>query len=63
MEFGNEYELAHEEYFDILEETERQFGVAVPEIEGQLQFGTELPEIEGQLQFSTGVGSGEQDAQ
>ena len=62
-DFGNEYEMAHEQYFDILEETERQFGEVEPEIEGQMQFGAELPEIEGQLQFSAGVGSGEQDDQ
>lgn len=38
MEFGAEYEEAHEKYFDILEETEKRFEAEEPEIEGQLQF-------------------------
>ena len=41
MEFGAEYEEAHEKYFDILEETEKRFEAAEPEIEGQLQFDAE----------------------
>ena len=38
MEFGSEYEVAHEKYFEILEETEKQYASSGEEIEGQLQF-------------------------
>ena len=41
MEFGTEYEEAHEKYFNVLEETEKRFEAAEPEIEGQLQFDAE----------------------
>ena len=36
--FGNEYELAHKKYFDILEETEKAFAEPEAEIAGQMQF-------------------------
>ena len=37
-EYGNEYEVAHVKYFDILDETEKQYEEPEQEIEGQLQF-------------------------